>query len=151
MGAMVIFSLILLNVNRFLLNNQTTQVESELEYTGIAEGQNIIDAARILPFDKATAGGNTPTTVPDDFTSCGPGYGESKPSDFNDFDDYDGYTVTDTTEHGLYNISVQVCYVQSSNYNSCTSLKTTHKRMLVTVASPYLDNPIKLSFIKSYY
>lgn len=151
MGAMVIFSLVLLNVNRFLLVNDKQETSAEIEQAAVTHAQDLIERARMLPFDKATSGGATPSNIPDDFTSCGPGFGENQPSDFNDFDDYEGYTNSVDTKFGEFNTSVKVCYVTSADYSSCTTTKTTHKRMQVTVSSPYLDNDINMSYVRTFY
>lgn len=49
-GAMVILGYLSLNVNHFLLTNTKVKTRTEIQYTGIALGQNIIDSARWLTF-----------------------------------------------------------------------------------------------------
>ncbi len=51
LGAMVVFSYLLLNVNGFLLHNNRVQVQTEIQYTGISLAEDIIDNARWLSFD----------------------------------------------------------------------------------------------------
>jgi len=155
-GAMVIFSLVLLNVNKFMMSRDLQRTDTRMEYNAISHAQDIIERAQQLAFDAFTADGSIPKNIPGDFTSCGSGSGESVPADFNDFDDYDGYTTTvKDPSNGtdvLYTIDTKVCYVSDSDYTTCTGgAKTTHKRMTVTVSSPYIRNNITLSFIKSYY
>lgn len=155
-GAMIIFSLVLLNVNRFMMNRDMQRTDTQMEYNAISHAQDIIERAQQLAFDAFTADGSIPKNIPGDFTACGSGSGESVPSDFNDFDDYDGYTTTvkdpSNTSNTLYTITSKVCYVYDTDFTTCTGgTKTTHKRMTVTVSSPYIRNDITLSFIKSYY
>ena len=51
LGAMVVFSYLLLNVNGFLLHNNRIQVQTEIQYSGISLAEDIIDNARWLSFD----------------------------------------------------------------------------------------------------
>ncbi len=54
LGAVVLFSILLLNINGFLFNNQKSKTTSEIEYNGIALAQDIIDQARWKSFDEMT-------------------------------------------------------------------------------------------------
>ena len=50
-GALVIFSLLTMNVNGFLFRNDVIKVDTEVQYTAIALGQGVIDEARWKTFD----------------------------------------------------------------------------------------------------
>lgn len=50
MGAMLIFSYLVMNINSILFRNSYIQVESEIQYNAIAAGQDVIDAARWKTF-----------------------------------------------------------------------------------------------------
>lgn len=52
LGAVVLFSIMLLNMNGFLFNNQKSKTTSEIEYNGIALAQGLIDQARWKSFDE---------------------------------------------------------------------------------------------------
>ncbi|MCF7802910.1 MAG: hypothetical protein K9N46_07510 [Candidatus Marinimicrobia bacterium] len=154
LGALTIFSLSTLNINAVLSQNNEMMVEQEYSYAAIALGQSYIDSFRSLAFDEATLGGTIPTNIPNDFSNSsnfgGNGEGEDIP-DFDDFDDYDEYQVADTTQHGVFQISVDVIYVDASAPDLNAGTKTSHKRMFVTIDSPYLNDTITLSYMKSYY
>lgn len=156
-GAMIIFSLILLSATRMIQRNTFMQVEGELEQEVIAVAQDVIEEARTLEFDQVSVDASTPPAdIPGDFTSpsgLGPG-GASERSQFDDFDDYNDWEDTITTEHGDFSIRAEVFYVdkdfQKVNY------QTTFKKLKVYISSKYLDgdqsNPkYSLEFVRNYY
>ena len=160
-GAMIIFSLILMTSNSMILRNSTMQVEGELEQETIALAQDIIEEARVKEFDATTVGSLPPTTIPGGFTApggLGPsgGAAEDERHEFNDFDDYDGYTETVETEHGEFTISTEVFYVDPNTF-APTGNRTTFKKMVVTITNALLvdgsDNmkQYQFEFIRNYY
>jgi len=151
MGAMVIFSLLLENVNSFLGMNTKVQVQTELNYTAVALAQNIIDSARKKAFDEAVTDNKKISVIPDDFSlSLGPDMGET-PKNYDDFDDYNNYSRIDTTAHEIYTTSVKVEYVTDSNYNQKSLVQTTHKKMIVHVISPSMKDTVVMSYVNSYH
>lgn len=159
-GAMVIFSMILLNANAITLRNNLVQIQGELEQEVIALGQEIIEEAMARSFDRVTAGAAMPPTqIPEGFTPAdelGPDPGESNRSDFDDFDDYDGWTETVETEHGIFNLSAEVFYVHPDTFQPISS-PSTFKKIVVTVTSEFLTRrdgeriDYRLEFIRNYY
>jgi len=160
MAAMIIFSMILLNTNHMIQRNSMMQVESELEQEVITLGQEVIDEARTKSFDQVTVNAEAPpSSIPGGFTaagSLGSGSGETTRRSFNDFDDYNNWSDTFTTEHGEFEVGVQVYYVDQVNYQK-TMTETTFKKIEVTVSNKFLrtggDTPreYKLEFIRNYY
>lgn len=157
LAAMIIFSVILMNTNHMIQRNSMMQVKSELEQEVIALGQEVIDEARTKAYDAATVNASAPPSlIPGGFTAIGPGGGETTRRSFNDFDDYDGWSDIMTTEHGDFQVSAEVFYVDAVNYEKTFS-KTTFKKIEVTVSSQFLrtgsDTPreYKLEFIRNYY
>jgi hypothetical protein len=159
-GAMIIFSMILLNANSMIIGNSIKQVEGELEYEVIALGQEIIEEALSKSFDQVTVNAAAPPTlIPGGFTpsdQLGPDTGEAERTEFNDFDDYNGWSGTFQTEHGEFELSAEVFYVDENNFEYTTQ-HSTFKKIEVTVLSEYLvdgtGSPIeyKLEFIRNYY
>jgi hypothetical protein len=158
LGAMIIFSLILLTANRMIQTNTLKEVESEAEGIAVELAQSIIEEAQTKPFDANTVNGNIPSQIPQGFSSAGPG----STGDRNDFDDYDGHTDsldTELTDPGTFafNVNVQVSYVSPPNYDMASGSKTVptmFKKMVVTVTSDYLRNnnqDIRLSYLRRYY
>ncbi|HKJ47022.1 MAG TPA: hypothetical protein VJ991_14410 [Balneolales bacterium] len=151
MGAIVIFSILLINVNSFMGTSGRLQVQSELDYTAIALAQNIIDSARLKAFDESETGGKSPQDIPIDFSiPLAPETGENSKT-FNDFDDYNNYSRIDTTEHEIYTSSVKVDYVNDTSLDQHSATQTTHKRMTVSVFSNSMQDTVKFTFIKTFY
>lgn len=167
MGAMVIFSLMLLSANQMISRNTLMQVQGELEQEVVAVAQDIIEEGRTKEFDERSQGAAPPTHIPGDFTGIsglGPeadddldGDGTVERSEFDDFDDYDDWTDAITTEHGTFNIEVQVNYVNGSDFSPATS-QTTFKKIKVFITSKFLKNGQSgkmtryyLEFIRNYY
>jgi len=159
-GAMIIFSVILMNANHMIHRNSMMQVQSELEQEVIALGQEVIEEARTKSFDQITVDAEAPPSlIPGGFTSpggLGPGGAETTRRSFNDFDDYNNWSDIFTTEHGEFEVSAEVYYVDPVNYQKTMST-TTFKKIEVTVSSKFLrtgsDVPreYRLGFIRNYY
>jgi len=161
MGAMIIFSMILLSANRMITRNTMLQVEGELEQEVVAVAQDIIEEARTKEFDANSTGPTPPADIPGDFTApSGLGSSASEGNDrqkFNDFDDYNNWSDVVNTEHGDFNISVKVFYVDPDTYAK-TSTRTTFKKMQVFITSKFLNEgnsntpkQYHLEFIRNYY
>jgi hypothetical protein len=159
MAAMVIFSMILLSANSMIHRNSMLQIDGELEQEVISLGQEIIEEARSKSFDNVTVNASAPpASIPGGFTaagSLGADSGESTRTAFDDFDDYDGWTTTMTTTHGDFTVSVEVFYVDDTNFLQISS-PSTFKKIEVTVESEFLrdgDDPKQyvLEFIRNYY
>ncbi len=166
MGAMVIFSILIINTNSSIFRNEVLLIENELEHTAIALAQGIVEEARSKRFDQETLGDEEalnipipllsrhfdPEMVPGSFTApsnLGPEIGEVYP-DFNDFDDYNGLELQLTTDHGEYAITAEVYYVYWNNPDVPASVQTEHKRMNVFVTSNYFNHTVTISYIKSF-
>lgn len=160
MGAMVIFSLILISATSMIQRNTYMQVEGELEREVVAVAQDIIEEGRTQDFDEVTVDAALPPPdIPGDFTgsaTLGPDAGEDSRTDFDDFDDYDDWEETVETEHGEFELSTEVFYVTPEDQDS-TGSRTTFKKMRVFVTSIYLDGgsgdetSYHFEFIRNYY
>jgi hypothetical protein len=160
MGAMIIFAMILVNANSMIIRNSVMQVEGELEYEVIALGQEIIEEALSKSFDQVTVNAAAPPSlIPGGFTpsdQLGPDAGENDRTEFNDFDDYHGWSDTFHTEHGEFELSAEVYYVDEDNFEF-TSQQSTFKKIVVTITSEFLVDgsgnlkEYQLEFIRNYY
>lgn len=150
LAALFFFSMTSLSVNRFCISNNEVMMKSEFDYYAISLAQSIIEEAKTRHFDVAVESGPA-TNPPNDFTyPGGPRYDEHYPN-FSDVDDYNGLTKTINTSRVNYTINVTVGYVQETNLNTIVSFKTFHKKMTVTVSSPYITSNVVLSHVFSYY
>ncbi len=167
-GAMVIFSLILLSATSMIQRNTYMQIEGELEQEVIALAQDIIEEGRTKEFDEVSVGAAAPPAdIPGDFetpSTLGPEANDDKNGDgkvsrheFDDFDDYNGWDDLVETEHGEFNIRAEVFYVDETSYDS-TNTQTTFKKLRVYITSKYLNGQnsgdltlYSLEFIRNYY
>lgn len=159
-GAMIIFSLVLLNGNRMMQRNNFMMVEGELEQETIALAEDIVEEARTKEFDENSMMALPPAKIPGDFTTpsmMGPDAGEFNRRDFDDFDDYHGYRDSVLTEQGYFRLDCEVTYVTPDTYDA-TGSNTTFKKLRVYVTSRHLKerNSNKLrsyyfEYIRNYY
>lgn len=167
MGAIIIFSIILLNANHMITRNTMMQVEGELEQEVVAIAQDLIEEGRTKEFDEKSQGAAPPTKIPEDFTIVSGlgsdadddlnGNGTVERGEFDDFDDYNNWNDVVKTEHGDFNIRAEVFYVDPNTFEKTTS-QTTFKKMQVFIKSKFLHKgnfgnltEYRLEFIRNYY
>ena len=154
LGAMLFFTMTSLSVNNFCLHNNETMMQSEFVYYAISLAQQIIEETKTREFDSAIVFG-TAHDLPDDFTyPLTPRYDEHYPN-YNDVDDYNGLTLNITANINgprvNYTVAVVVGYVHEYDLNTIANHRTFHKKMTVTVTSPYISGSVVLSHVLSYY
>src|SRR6056297_2298390 len=110
MGAMIIFALVLTTANRFMLNNDTVRVSSEVEVRAVSIAQDVIEFSKTVPFDAATAGNTIPDNVPDDFISNPMPTVDKNRQDIGSFEEFNGYNETFYTDLGDFTISSVIEY-----------------------------------------
>lgn len=147
-GAMLILALSSLNFNETVLSHSTTEIENKVVLTAFSLADDLIEEIKVRAFDAATV--DFPTTNPASLTPAGglgPGGWETYPN-FNDIDDFNNYTKTISAPHAEnYNVSCRVQYVNGDNPDQVVTTQTFYKKVTVTISSPYMKNPISLSFI----
>lgn len=163
MGAMVIFSFILLNANRLIQRNTVFQINAELEQEVVALAQDIIEESRTKEFDANSTGNLPPVNIPGDFTDpngLGPlgTNSEDERHEFNDFDDYNGWEDDIETEHGSFNIKTQVYYVDEPDLENKVTYRTTFKKIEVVITNQFLKTNggqdlqlYTFKFVRNYY
>ncbi|MFQ5771795.1 MAG: hypothetical protein ACE5HX_14770 [bacterium] len=151
LGAIVIFSLTTLTVNRLTVRNSEAVYGQQAEFYALSVAQQFVEEAKVKAFDENTIAGN-PISMPGGFTSTpmGPGVSESYPN-FDDVDDFNGLTTTVTTKMGPMSVNIAVDYVQDTNLDSIVNpTKTFYKKMTVTVQSAYLPNPVTARYVFAF-
>lgn len=147
-GALILFSLVSLNFNSAVLSNTTIEVENKVYLTAFSLADDLIEEVKQKAFDAATV--DFPTTDPSTLTEAenlGNGWWEIYP-DYNDIDDFNGFIKSVSAPHAEnYKITCAVHYVDEDNPDNIVSTQTFYKKVIVTVDSPYLRSPIKLSHI----
>ena len=146
-GAISFLTLTSLSFNSALLESTTIEVENKVYLTAFSLADDLIEEIKEKHFDEKTL--VFPTTNRSNLTpslSLGP---ESETYyQFDDMDDYNNYTrhiVAPYVE--TYDVVCKVNYVHEDNSNVISTNQTFHKRVEVTVSSPYLRHEVKLSFI----
>ncbi|MEX1010547.1 MAG: hypothetical protein WDZ29_00645 [Balneolaceae bacterium] len=150
-GAMVIFSIILLSTNRYMLSNTQQQVASEVEMLAVTLGQDLIEEALLRPFDSVTVDGHIPIQMPEEFAAPNfPHTTAGNRSDIASYEGYHGWEEVMDTNLGPYEISAEVHYVTEDDPATPTTIRTRHKRMVVTVTNPSLTNPVRVAYVRTY-
>lgn len=140
MGAMILFSLLTMNVSRSMVNNTQKITQSHIEYNGISLAHSIIEQAQWAPKD-----------------SLDP----NQPSKYM----FDGYSKNNPQKETLqlgssnqYQIDYYI-YVDVQNNYSVPTSSTNNKKITVGVTSPHLHEefdstftnyPITMDFIAAY-
>ena len=148
LGALLLLSLVSLRFNSSALENATVEVENKIYLTAFSLADDLIEEIKQKAFDAATV--DFPTTNPADLTPpSGLGHAdwEIYPN-YNDIDDFNGFTKSISAPHAEnYNVSSEVFYVSETNPNTKVMTQTFYKKVEITVDSPYIRNPVTLSFI----
>jgi len=147
LGALLIFSIISLRFDTAVLENSGIEVENKVYLTAFSLADDLLEEIKQKAFDANTI--QFPITSTDGLTNYPLGHsdGEEYP-DYNDIDDFNGYKRGVDAPHAeKYEVSSVVYYVEEDTPEVQSSTRTFYKRADVTVTSPYLKHPVKLSFI----
>ena len=147
-GALIIFSLVSINFNSSVLTNTTVEVENKVYLTAFSLADDLIEEIKQKAFDASTI--DFPTTDPSTLTAPGAlGHADWEVyPNYNDIDDYNGYNKTVSAPHAEdYHVTCSVFYVDGNNPDEEVYTQTFYKKVKVTVASPYINNTVTLSFI----
>ncbi len=151
-GAMMLFSTIMMRTNTsFLLNNEVLD-DAQFGVLATSIATSVIEQAQGHAFDDVTDGASTDNindlTDPNDL---GPENGETFDT-FDDCDDFNGYVFVDSTmQSATFKSTCEVIYVDDLNLFSTGSNRTWHKKITVTVSSPFSSDTVKLSSLYSYW
>lgn len=119
LGAVVLFSILLLNINGFLFNNQKSKTTSEIEYNGIALAQDIIDQARWKSFDELTQ-----------------------------YEGYSAVDSTESGVYNISADVVYMDPTSTKTKGKSYSVSD-YRKLTITVTNKLLSYPIQLSYIKA--
>ncbi|PKD43503.1 MULTISPECIES: hypothetical protein [Rhodohalobacter] len=153
MGAMIIFALVLTTANRFMLNNDTVRVSSEVEVRAVSIAQDLIEFSKTVPFDQATAGNTVPDDVPDDFVNGNPisTTTATNRQTIDSFEELNEYSETLNTDLGEFEVTSIIEYMDPADLTSnAPTSATIYKRISVTVSNESMMNDVNLSYIRVY-
>lgn len=157
LGAMILLTITLQNVNKKTLHTEDTMYNSNYGITATSIASSVIEDAGKKRFDDVFYSGDSVVTVVNTFTpanALGVEAGEdiSNPLTFNDFDDYDNYAAVDSTmPSAIFHVSCRVGYIDRAYPDVTISTQSWHKRITVKVWSEYMQDTIAMSTIYSYW
>ena len=166
LGAMILLTILITNVNKNSLNTEDVMYDSNFGITATSIASSIIEDASKKRFDEVSAtfytngvGDTIYTNVtnPTDFTAAGnlgvdSGEDINNEKTFNDFDDFDGYSGIDSTmPSAIFDYSCAVHYVNDGDLDNTTNTQTFHKKITVRVWSRSMKDTIVMSSIYSYW
>jgi hypothetical protein len=165
-GGVILFSTFVLYTNVLMFDNVKVSADNEFVITAISLAQSVIDEAKMKAFDENTVSGSVTSpsslTPSNSLSSEGSGEAVSNPdtaqqngsaslTKFDDIDDYNGYVrLVDTPRAENYRIETAVNYASETYPDSIKSSQTFCKKMTVTVTSPFIPQPIRLSYAFTY-
>ena len=152
LGALVIFSLTTLFLNDAKLDNDLKIMETEFQITAMALSQTFVERAYSLSFDQVIADSSHTGNFPEDLTdpvNLGPDGAETYLS-FNDIDDFHGYTTQLTTPRAVYDVTINVSYVDSLNIAGVDTGETFLKQMIVKTTSPFYSDTVQLQYLYGF-
>lgn len=146
-ASIFILSLTSLSFNSSLLQNTTVEIENKVYLTAFSLADDLIEEIKQKAYDEKTL--VFPTVNPATLTSTANlgKDGETYPY-FDDVDDYNDFSRDANAPHAeAYHIASKVYYVSETDANVTSTSQTFHKRVDVTVSSPYINNNVTLTFI----
>jgi len=151
MGAMILLSAIVLRVNTSNLNNEEVRDQAQYGVLATSIATSIIEEAQSKSFDHNTDT-NSVTLLTQLSSVLGPEGGETEET-FNDFDDYHGFTKRDSTmPSAIFDIACEVVYVTPNNIEGFSNNREWHKKINVTIASPFMPaDTFRTASIFSYW
>jgi hypothetical protein len=162
LGALALLSLLVLSVNKIIVENTSVMLENEASITAISLAQAMIDEIQTKEFDQNTVNARVYSTSGlTAVASLGPDAAESVPSIdtysfqsasvFNDVDDYNNYQrKVSTPRLGDFLVRDSVYYLTESNLNQKSTSPTFYKKIVITVTHPNMARPIVLSDVAVY-
>jgi hypothetical protein len=149
-GAMMLLSGIVLRVNTSNMNNESIRDQAQYGVLATSIATSIIEEAQSKAFDHHTDT-NSVSLLTQLSSVLGPEAGET-PDTYNDFDDFNGLARRDSSmPSAIFDIVCEVVYVDPNNIQGFTPSRTWHKKINVTISSPFSPDTIKTSSIFSYW
>jgi hypothetical protein len=145
-GSIFLLAMVSLSFNSALLQSNTVEIENKVYLTAFSLADDLIEEIKQKAYDEKTL--VFPTVNPTTLTATDDlgKEGETYPY-FDDVDDYNGYSRdADAPRAEAYHITSKVYYVSETDASVTSTSQTFHKRVDVTVSSPYINNVI-LTFI----
>jgi len=162
-GAIFLLSMVILTTNRGLIATNTTMVDNRYGILAVSIATSTIERATSKAFDHNTdtlAINSTSSLTNVNALGIETGENINFPENFNDFDDYNCYKTIPkvdtlkfegTNRKIIFNTFCRVDYVNQNSPNTISSIRTWHKRMVVSVIATGMTDTIKMSSVYSYW
>ncbi len=165
-GAFMLLSVIVLNLNRNLSNNDISLAQNRYRLEALSLLTSYIEQTSQYFFDEASTDTSSEKRLSDFAAPDQLGFDYNDNGEIDDFDDFNNYTIIDTGRSGVrYRISFQVDYVKlQGNQAVHSNSREYHKRMTIFVTDDYNDpvlykwingqkvrDTLKVSFVHSYW
>ncbi|MFZ0389781.1 MAG: hypothetical protein WAN36_04930 [Calditrichia bacterium] len=154
MGALVLLTLVVLNVNKSLNANDEYLNQTRFGLEAVSLGTSIIEQASQLPFDEVSWDSTKIEKKVSDFTnpnSLGKDFGETTMASFDDFDDFNAFTRAETTAQNIYNLKCLVEYVNAGTPNVKSVNRTYCKKLTIAISTPYSPDTLKMGYVHGYW
>lgn len=147
-GALLILSLTVLRMNNNILGTEEVVLDSKVGVLATSLGTSIIEDASKLAFDD-----NTKANPISSLTALTPSLslGQEIEGVFDDFDDYHNYIQHDTIYTIPFSSNCTVSYIEPKDLNASLSTRTWHKKLTISISSPFSRDTLELSTIYSYW
>lgn len=151
LGAIVLLSILVLNVNRTILSATDHKLQAETIIASTSVGQQVIDLISSKNFDESAITEDvTDVTSFTHAASLGPEYGENY-NTYDDIDDYHNYGgIIATPRMGNCTVKVAVNYVNQDQPDIVSAVQTYTKRVEVKVYNVILPDTLRLYYYSSY-
>jgi hypothetical protein len=144
LGALILLSITVLNVNRNFGQIDTSLTQSKCKLEAMSLMSSYIEQASQYPFDEAMTDTTSGKDLADFVQNKDLGFDADDAGVIDDFDDYDGQVIADTGRSGvIYNVLFDVSYSKlvAGKMVKETVSKTYHKKMAIYVYDNY-DPPL---------
>ena len=157
-SAMVLLSMVIVNVNRNSLTNTANMDKTKYEIMAVSLANTLINEACSKSFDEASTDSKQISDVTKLSANLGKDPGELYRKDFDDFDDYNLYSYNTSSDTSIisadFDVFCRVFYVDPFTSLDSVGSKQYHKRIEVSVTSQFLNDgqdTVRLSKINSHY
>lgn len=149
-GAIVLFGILGITLNRIMANAEETKIYSESILTANSLAQEVINEIKQKKFDKNV--GDEITVNVSNLTPLSQFGANNKPvSQFIAVEEYHNHKRTINSKRlGNFNVDVKISYVLDNDFTKPSSTQTRTKEILVNVTNKYLIDTLRLRMYKTF-
>lgn len=150
LGALILLSSLVLRFNRAVLTSDEVMYNSKFNVLASSLATSLIEEAKGKAFDEKTLSAAI-SSVNQLSTQLKAESGEVYPG-FDDFDDFNDFVRVDSTlPSAIFYVTSKVNYVSMLDPDVDSLTPTWRKSITVTVMSPSMQQPVRISSIYTYW